>query len=210
MVAPYEGKARIVENVPEDPGGELAQRKPEGPVKVWAAGTLDDLHGLRQLLEAVASLDDVLIVSAGWPYDDFAATEFLRSKRVVYHGIVRSDRALELAASCDAVFCYYAPTNENMVNASPNKVYDAMAVGRPILINREVKVASWVVENAVGHAFAYDDVASLRAAISRLAIERSSLPSFAARSRALFGQRSWGHQEPELARIYLDLVPKRS
>jgi hypothetical protein len=135
---------------------------------------------------------------------------FLADPRVGYHGVVSARRALELAASCDAVFCYYAPTNANMINASPNKVYDAMAVGRPILINREVKVSAWVVENAVGSACAYEDVAGLRAAISRLTAERSSLPSFAARSRALFGQRSWGYQEPGLARIYLDLVAKRA
>ncbi len=175
MVGRFGRKARILENVPEDPGSELAARLPEGPVSIWAAGTLDEAHGLRQLLAAVGPLDGIRIVSAGWPYDSYAADVFLADPRVSYQGVVSSGRALELAAKCDAVFCYYAPTNANMVNASPNKVYDALAVGRPILINREVKVSSWVVENAVGHACAYDDVASLRAAISRLATERVSL-----------------------------------
>jgi glycosyltransferase involved in cell wall biosynthesis len=206
MIGRHGGKTIVIENVPEDPGCGLARQYPVGPIKIWAAGTLDELHGLRQLLEAVRPLEGVVVVSAGWPYDEFAANEFVRSPRVEYQGVVSSRRALELAASCDAVFCYYAPVSANMINASPNKIYDAMAIGRPILVNREVKVAAQVLDDSLGFTSAYDDVESLRAAICRLREIRSDLPEFATRSRALFSQHQWGLQEPKLADLYRSVV----
>jgi hypothetical protein len=131
----------------------------------------------------------VQVVSAGWPYDDFASQVFIRHPRVEYHGIVTARRALELAASCDAVFCYYAPINVYMVNASPNKVYDAMAVGRPVLINREVRLAEWVEQAGVGYTCAYADVACLRSVIAQLwPTAQRELPSSRQRAR---GRCSW-------------------
>jgi glycosyltransferase involved in cell wall biosynthesis len=206
MLGRYASKAIVVENVPEDPGEEFALHVPAGPVRIWAGGSLEEIKGLRVLLEAIEPLAGVRIVSAGWPYDDFAAEVFVKHPRVDFLGIVTARRALELAASCDAVFSYYAPINALMVNASPNKVYDAMAVGRPVLINREVRLSAWVEQEGVGTACAYDDVQCLRDAIAGLTGRRASLVDFAARSRALFRQKyHWGIMESRLAELYRDL-----
>lgn len=203
MLGRYAGKAIVVENVPEDPGPELAANVPTGPIRVWAGGSLDARKGFGQLLEAIEPLDGVQVISAGWPYDDFAAQVFIRHPRVEFHGIVTARRALELAASCDAVFCYYAPINAYMIHASPNKVYDAMAVGRPVLINREVRLADWVERTGVGSTCAYTSVTCLRSAIAALAEQRGALDQFAARARALFLERyHWGVMETRLARLY--------
>ena len=206
MVAAYAQKAKVIENFPEDPGPELAGKMPEGPLKIWAAGSLDEAHGLRQLLEAIQPLRDISVVSAGWLYDRFAEERFVLSDRVDYKGILSAAKALELAAGCDAVFCYYAPVNVNMINASPNKINDAMAIGRPVLINSEVKIASWVVAAGVGHACAYEDVQALRQAIVSCVSDRAGLPAIARRIRAQFGERSWNSQERGLAQLYRDLA----
>jgi glycosyltransferase involved in cell wall biosynthesis len=93
-----------------------------------------------------------------------------------------------------------------MVNASPNKIYDAMAVGRPVLINREVRLAEWVEAAGVGFACDYQDIDGLRAIVSRLETERGALMAFAARARRLFVDRyQWAQMESRLAALYEDL-----
>jgi len=206
LLGRYADKAVVVQNVPEDPGDELSKRIPKGPIKIWAAGTLDETRGLRRLLDAVESLPDVTVVSAGWAFDSYATDVFLRSTRVEYHGIVSAARSLELAAGCDAIYCYYAPLNSNMINASPNKIHDALAVGRPVLINAEVLISSWVSEHAIGYVCPYDEVACLRRAIAQLPAARLALPEYAARCRALFRQQSWSSQEPTLSDLYRSLT----
>ena len=206
MLGQFASKAVVIENVPEDPGQDLAAALPQGPVRIWAAGSLDQGRGLRQLLEAIETLPNVSIVSAGWPYDDFASQVFVPHPRVEFHGIVTARESLELAAGCDAIFAYYEPGNAYMVNASPNKVYDAMAVGRPVLINREVRLARWVEEARVGYTCDYRDVNCLRSVLAGLESERGALPGFAARVRELFLERyQWAQMESRLAALYEDL-----
>jgi glycosyltransferase involved in cell wall biosynthesis len=206
MLGSFSGKAIVVENVPEDPGPALAQQIPSGPIRIWAAGSIEREKGFPELLQAVEQLPDVQIVSAGWPYDDFASEVFLKHPRVEFHGIVTARRSLELAASCDAVFCFYAPLHAYRANASPNKVYDAMAVGRPVFINREVRLATWVEDTGVGDVCAYADVAGLRHLIAELMERRATLPAFAARSRGLFLERyQWALMETRLASLYREV-----
>lgn len=206
MLGRFARTAIVVENVPEDPGEELALKIPDGAIRIWAAGSLESEKGFGELLRAIEPLPDVVVVSAGWPYDEFASNVFIKHPRVQFHGIVTARRALELAASCDAVFCYYAPVHAYRTNASPNKVYDAMAVGRPVLINREVRLAAWVEREGVGSVCAYSDVVCLRSTIAGLAERRRSLPEFAARTRRLFLERyHWGLMESRLAALYREL-----
>jgi glycosyltransferase involved in cell wall biosynthesis len=203
MLGRFAGKAIVVENVPEDPGPELALQVPSGPIRIWAAGSIEAEKGFPELLKAIEGLDEVEIWSAGWPYDDFAVDVFMKHPRVKYHGIVTSREALRLAASCDAVFSYYAPIHAYRTNASPNKVYDAMAVGRPVLINSEVRLARWVEEASLGIVCPYRDVECLRSAISGLQRRRASLQQFASYARQLFTEKyHWGLMETRLAELY--------
>ncbi len=206
MLGRFAHKAVVIENVPEDPGPDLAACKPQGEIKIWVGGSLDETRGLRGLLAAIENLPGISIVAAGWPYDAFAADTFVRHPRVRFEGIVTARRALELAASCDVVFSYYAPINSYMVNASPNKVYDALAVGRPVLINREVKLAAWVEQEQVGYVLDYADINGLRRAIESMDARRPSLGEFAARARILFQERyNWSRMEARLAALYREL-----
>ncbi len=50
----------------------------------------------------------------------------------------------------DYILCVYAPINQNNINASPNKVYDAIQTKTPLIINAEVKVSEWVKNNGLG------------------------------------------------------------
>jgi glycosyltransferase involved in cell wall biosynthesis len=207
MLGKFAGKTVVIENVPEDPGEQLSLGLPEGPTRIWVGGSLDEGRGLRQLMEAIEPLPDVEVVSAGWPYDPYSASVFVKHPRVRFNGIVTAGGALQLAASCDAVFSYYAPRNSYMINASPNKVYDALAVGRPVLINSEVKLAGWVESERVGYVRPYEDVDGLRETIASLSQQRGHLSGFARRVRSLFlGRYQWAQMEPRLAALYEELA----
>jgi glycosyltransferase involved in cell wall biosynthesis len=200
---PFRAKTTIIENFPEDPGPVLAATLPAGPVKIWAAGTLYRRRGLAQLLHAVSAVPEARIVSAGWAYDDFATDVFLRHPQVDFHGIVTADRALRLAAGCDAVFCYYEPASVNNRFASPNKVYDALAVGRPVIINSEVGLAAWVERERLGYSFPYEDRSRLIGGVRDLAQRRHTLAEDAQRLRAVFESRyTWQLMEKQLEELY--------
>jgi glycosyltransferase involved in cell wall biosynthesis len=198
-------KCTVVGNYPEDPGPGLARRAVGGPTRICVCGTLAETRGIRQLLAAVERSSDAVIVAAGWPNDDFADREFVRHPRVEFHGVVSPLRALELASGCDAVFAFYAPNCLNNIFASPNKVYDAMSVGRPVMINSEAKISDWIVRQSLGFACRYDDQHRLRQIVDSLSGLRSAMPAAAARRRGMFAARfTWEKMERRLATIYGD------
>lgn len=203
----YRRKTIIIENFPEDPGDELALRLPIGPIKIYVGGSLSLRRGLEQIIKVAERVEDLEIVSAGWPYDDYAYNTFVQHPKVSFKGIVTSQQSLELAAGCDAVLAFYSPTSINNLYASPNKIYDAMSVGRPTIINSEVKIAKWVAENKVGWLCPYHDTVTLEKILSSLRERRANLSEFARNVRKIFLQgHNWGTMESRLKSLYQQLA----
>ncbi len=203
----YRRKCVIVENVPEDPGDDLSRDFPSGVAKIYVAGTLNENRGLRQIIEVAQRVENLEILSAGWLYDDYASHVFAGHPKVSFKGIVTARQSLRLAAQCDAVLVFYAPTSVNNLYASPNKIYDAMSVGRPVIINSEIRVAQLVLDNDVGWACRYDDIEGLEEIVLGLQSARASLPTRAARLRELFvNGHTWEKMEGRLASLYAALA----
>ena len=138
----FKNKAVVVGNVPEDPGGHLSTQLPTGRIKILVTGAMSKSRGLEQILRAIERTPEARVVAAGRASDSFAEDVFLKHDQVDYRGVVTPHESLELAASCDAVFAYYSPSSQNHIYASPNKLFDAMCVGRPVIMNSEVKMSS--------------------------------------------------------------------
>ena len=199
----YASKSRIIENFPEDPGDQIANKLPSGNTKVLVAGTLNERRGLSQILAAVEQTEGASIVSVGWAYDDFASEVFVKHPLVDFRGVVTLAGSLAMAAECDAVFAFYEPSSINNRNASPNKIYDAVSVGRPVIVNNEITVASSVTEHNLGFACEYQDQQSLTDYLAQLPARRAELPSEIKRCRGLFHKQwDWALMEPILKEIY--------
>lgn len=202
----FRNKATIVQNVPEDPGEHLALNFPTGPTKVFVTGAMSTRRGLEQILQAVEHSPEATIVAAGMPSDEFAAETFVKHPRVDYRGVVTPAESLELAAQCDAVFAFYEPSCENHLFASPNKLFDGMSVGRPVIINSEVKMSELADRLAVGLLAKYSDAERLLEIVESLPARRENLPAFAEMSRQRFLQdHSWEKMESLLAELYQSL-----
>lgn len=196
-------KTTVIGNYPPDPGPELASQFPTGCPKVFVSGTLARDRGTEQILLAAEQVPDLKIIAAGWAADDYSANVFLKHPRVEFLGHVTPQQSLEIAASCDALLAMYAPTCRNHILASPNKIYDALSVGRPVIINSEALVSQWVVNNNAGFACPYSDSASLGVFLQSLISRRSQLATYAAHARQLFlSGYSWEAMEDRLAALY--------
>ncbi|MCA9080965.1 MAG: glycosyltransferase [Planctomycetaceae bacterium] len=207
----FRSKTVVIGNYPSDPGAEWAQLMPTGPAKVFASGTLSHSRGLEQLLQAADRVPDVRIVAAGWAADDFAANEFLNHPSVEFLGQLTPAESLQVAAECDALVAMYVPTCRNHILASPNKIYDALSVGRPVIINAEAKVSEWVTRYDVGFACPYTDSASLAGFLGTLLNRRRTLPEYARRARSLFQSGySWEAMEDRLRDLYATWEPAAS
>ena len=155
----------LVPNTPEDPG-KPSDPPAAGRVRLLLVGWLDWRRGVETAKDLLESSDAIELVVAGDGPPD--VVEAIRSfPRTTYHGFVTHERVFELAADCHAFLALYDPACEINRNASPNKVGDALALGRPVIINSEVAVAASLIAADCAITVPYDRTDQLATAIDR-------------------------------------------
>ena len=94
----------------------------------------------------------IKVFMAGWFSDEYTRNLVsIYPEQIEFMGVIPQQFALELAhKKADYILCVYAPINENNINASPNKVYDAIQTETPLIINSEVKISEWVKQKGIG------------------------------------------------------------
>ncbi len=113
-------------------------------------GWLGELRGTETARELLAADPELCVIMAGWLADDASRT-LARHPRVQWLGVLPQTEAMRIAAEkADYILCVYAPINDNNINASPNKIFDAIQTLTPIVINAEVKVSDFVKANKIG------------------------------------------------------------
>jgi hypothetical protein len=165
LPAGYAEKIAVVENYPYAVQERFAKAAGPAELILFYNGSMSAVRGTEFLLGLLAHAPTLRVWMAGWVYD--AATQALAEHpQVVNFGVVSQQESLKLAAQADYILSLYAPTNANNINASPNKIYDAIQARTPVIINAEVKVAAWVHENNLGYvlpSFAAQNYAAIYA-----------------------------------------------
>ena len=141
-------KLGVLENYPYEYKREI--NKNIKNLTIFYNGTMNSSRGTEILLQLTEKYKDVKIIMAGWLADNITK-EFSKSIAVDYRGVLTQIEASEIAAiESDYIMCCYEPSNENNINASPNKIYDAIQLKTPVIINNEVKASKFVKNNNIG------------------------------------------------------------
>ncbi len=138
----------ILENYPNRYYGDT--NKMTKDLTIFYNGSMSDARGTKILQNLIKNYSNVSVIMAGWMADE-NTNIFANSKSVDYRGVITQKEATKIAATeVDYIMCCYEPSNQNNINASPNKIYDAIQTHTPVIMNGEVKVASFVKEKNIG------------------------------------------------------------
>ena len=130
----------------------------------------------------------------GWSWEDSGPGGDLRRRaarfpNVSFLGWVPEEEIMKTMGSFDVFVQIEDPDHPAYRWASPNKVFESMALGRPIVVAAGTVAAEHVSESGHGLAVRYGDPQSLRETIAGFAADRDSLRPFGARGRASFQAR---------------------
>jgi len=166
----YKSKARIIPNYPNRPDFDVVNSIPvidDRDLRIAVIGSLHRNRGVNILRDAVRITGGCRVELAGW-YTDTDSKALGQEPYARYHGILGMQDSLRLIASCDLVFCFYNPAIKNNINASPNKVYEAICMGKRCVINSETQISAWVYQNHFGYICPYNDVGALSAILAKV------------------------------------------
>jgi glycosyltransferase involved in cell wall biosynthesis len=139
------GRAEIVYNSPSDmlgcplvsPFPRVTSEYPK--FRVVYSGNLIDRRYILELAEAIGRSDGTELIIAGFgpkQFVDKLVAKISRYGNVFYIGKLLLSESLALVSASDAVFCLNDPAVPNNKMASPNKLFEAMMLGKPVVVNR--------------------------------------------------------------------------
>jgi glycosyltransferase involved in cell wall biosynthesis len=76
--------------------------------------------------------------------------ELSKFPNVKYYGKVSYKEGLNIMYNSDLIYAMYCTTNKNHIFAAPNKYYEAMLLGRPIISNSGTILSSKILRNQTG------------------------------------------------------------
>ena len=193
----------VIMNVPQD----IAISETEQPeFTVFYGGMISGERGLRQIVEACAMAGVRLVVAGHGPDEATLIPLFRQSGHVTFLGNISYNEVLKWTARSHLIAALYDPSIPNNRFASPNKLFEAMMLRKPVLTNDGVRPAEIVRDVACGLVVRYDDVKGIADAVRSLASDAARRREMGVRGRKAFEERfNWPLMESRLAAGYATL-----
>ncbi len=132
-------------------------------------GLLQRERGLHEMLDVLQKRDRWHLDIAGFGGDEVEIKAIATTlHNVKWHGRTSYELALAISADADVLFATYDPTIENHRYSSPNKVFEAMMLGKPIIVARNTNMDRIITEERCGLVVTYGKVNELEDALEQL------------------------------------------
>jgi glycosyltransferase involved in cell wall biosynthesis len=203
-------RLEVIYNSPPDLAVQLPARSAEGdgPFRVAYVGLLDRTRGLEALLAAVGRRPEWGLDLAGFGADaDWVAARARGLPNVRFHGRVGYPEALRLMAGADVLVATYDPAVPNHRFASPNKLFEAMMLGKPLVAAAATHIDRLVEAHGCGLVVQYGDDRALEAALGRLAADPELRRRLGSAGRQAYEAcYHWERMRARLVGLYRELL----
>lgn len=163
----------VMPNIPEIDSSVITEKQDkyrfgnEKPTLAYLGGFSDNRFLLEILTLAETEPFNLLIAGYGNKEVLDKCDELKDRENVRYFGRVPMEEGLNMENAADIVYAMYCKTNPNNIYAAPNKYYEALLLGKPIITTKGTIVEKKVVENNIGWAVE-EDIEELRTLVSHL------------------------------------------
>ena len=172
-------------------------------VRIAYVGILQDYRLLKEMVHAVSTMPEVELHIGGFgKYEDFMKNAAEQYSNIFYYGKLSYDDTLELEQSCDILTAIYDPKIGNHRYAAPNKFYESLMLGKPVIMVKNTGMADVVEQEKIGEVIEYTEKA-FKIAINSLLEKREQWAEMGARMQNIYEQRySWTEMERRLSNLY--------
>jgi len=197
------GKVVIVRNVPSADfrSGDVV---PDGDfLTINYSGYLSAVRGADMLMDAVARVERCRLEVIGDIPDPELRKRVEASPTVDRRARMSHRDAMARMEASDAIALLYDPAMIANRYAAPNKFYEAMMIGRPVITADGIPVADWVREHDCGYVVKYGDTDELARVLRSMRERRDRWQAKAANARKLYESRfTWLAESASLEQAY--------
>ena len=154
-----QSKVKIVRNTPSNATYEKPKNFLNNSVNLFYGGWLDFGRGIKEMVELTKKIPNSKLTLAGEGSEE--VLEYIKNQEnIEYLGLINNKDALMLTKDSHFVIGIYNP--KNLINryAASNKVAEALAIGRPIIINKEMEITKIFSESSAAVIAEFGDTDS--------------------------------------------------
>lgn len=131
-------------------------REPLYNNKYAVTGWLNNTRGLNSILSFARKFSNCSIIIVGEFIDKKIAEQFISLPNVEYHHFMPQNELFKIIEDVRGIFSLYDPSIEINRLAASNKLYDAMMLGIPVIVNNGILAAKQVKEDNTGYVVNYE------------------------------------------------------
>ena len=126
-------------------------------IKVCYVGILQDDRLLLEICDEIAKHKNLELHIGGFgKYEMQIADMSKKYSNIKFYGGMNYHDVLDLESDSDVLFATYNPKIPNHKYSAPNKVYEAMALGKPIIVCNNTGVDELVRTEKIGFCIEYN------------------------------------------------------
>jgi glycosyltransferase involved in cell wall biosynthesis len=196
----------IIYNSPEDSGEKFSRevKSTTGNLRLAYVGLLQVERGLLQMLSVIRNHPEWYLDLAGFGGDEGRILAVAKDmSNVNWYSRVSYKQALQLSAAADVLFATYDPGIPNHKYSSPNKIFEAMMLGKPIIVAAGTNMDRIVAEAECGCIVPYGDIPALEKTLQTLAADPELVQKLGVNSRKAYEMRyHWALMSKRLIQLY--------
>lgn len=175
-------------------------------IKLVYVGILGQGRFIKEIAEIVKGNSQYEFHIGGFgEYEEYFYNMSKQYSNIRFYGKLSYKQALELENSCDIMTAIYDPKVPNHNYAAPNKFYEALMLGKPLIMVKNTGMDEVVSLHDIGEVIEYDK-RSLENAIVNLVRRKTEWSDIALRMQSLYKKDySWDEMEKKLLELYGDI-----
>lgn len=168
-------------------------------------GGLGKSRFIESALEVIKDYPQIILYIAGMgALTDYVSEISNRFDNINYYGMIDYTEAIKLYTKTDFMFAIYDPKVPNHKFSAPNKVYEAMMLGKPIIIASGTGIDKIVTENNMGFVIEYTEEA-FRNLVSKIASDSIDWEVLGDNARVAYTKYSWPTMKKRLTELYREI-----
>lgn len=177
-----------------------------GKLKLVYVGVLSRMRLLKETVEVVSKMDDVEMHIGGFgEYEDWIQKAAEQYSNVFFYGKLQYSETLALEKQCDIMMAVYDPSIRNHKYAAPNKFYESIMLGKPIIMAYDTGHDDIITKNDIGILTEYSE-SGIRDAIYALEKRRNEWNDMGKRAMNLYNSNySWTIMTERIEEMYRNL-----
>lgn len=172
-------------------------------IRIVYVGILQDYRLLQEIVEAVGESDFMELHIGGFgKYEAYMRENAQLHDNIYFYGRLAYADTLALEKSCDIMLAIYDPSIDNHFFAAPNKFYESLMLGKPVVMVRGTGMSQIVEENDVGVLIDYSKEGFVNG-VRQLVAGKEKWNDMGKKMKKLYEEKySWSEMERRLLKLY--------